>query len=73
MLVFRENRAICQLKDFGRIVRIYNRLASTLVTFETLLFSNWCNFVDHVCHRLKSPLLVVDPETKEMIVNADQQ
>ena len=73
MLVFRENKAICQLKDFGRIVRIYNRLASALVTFETLLFTNWINFVDHVCHRMKSPLLAMDPSTNEVIVNADQQ
>jgi hypothetical protein len=34
------------LGDFSRIVRIYNRLATALVTFESLWFAQWKNRIE---------------------------
>ena len=73
MMVFRENKAICQIKDFGRIVRIYNKLASVLITFETLWFNHYSSMVDSAFSGLNRRLLAIDRDTKEIVVYADVQ
>ena len=73
MKVFRDNKAITQLTDFGRIVRIYNRLATALVTFESLWFTQWKNRIEQARAGLRATLFVHHPETKEVVVNADER
>lgn len=73
MKVFRENKAITQLKDFGRVCKVYNRLATALVTFESLWFSNWRSHIDHARDGLRATLFVHHPDTKEIVVNADER
>ncbi|XP_076466964.1 uncharacterized protein LOC143298129 [Babylonia areolata] len=73
MKIFRENKAITQLTDFGRIVRIYNRLATALVTFESLWFTQWKNRIEFARAGLRATLFVHHPESKEIVVNADER
>ncbi|XP_070190368.1 uncharacterized protein [Littorina saxatilis] len=73
MKIFRDNKAITQLTDFGRIVRIYNRLATALVTFESLWFTQWKNRIEQARAGLRATLFVHNPETREVVVNADER
>lgn len=73
MKIFRDNRAVNQLGDFGRIVRIYNKLATALVTFESLWFTQWKNRIDHARNGLRATLFVHHPTTEEIVVNADER
>ncbi|XP_060567478.1 dynein axonemal heavy chain 5-like [Ruditapes philippinarum] len=72
MKIFRDNKAITQLGDFGRIVRIYNRLATALVTFESLWFTQWKGRIDQARNGLRATLFVHHPVTNEIVVNADE-
>lgn len=72
--MFRENRAVTQLKDYGRIVKLYNRLATVLVTFESLWFTHWRNTrVEEALAGLRATLLVHHPQTNNIVVNADEK
>ncbi|XP_041355189.1 dynein gamma chain, flagellar outer arm-like isoform X3 [Gigantopelta aegis] len=73
MKVFRDNKAVSQLSDFSRIVRIYNRLATVLVTFESLWFTQWKNRIDLARAGLQATLFVHHPLTNEIVVNADER
>lgn len=73
MKVFRENKAVTNLKDFSRIVKLYNRLAMALVTFESLWFNHWKQGIEHAKSGLCATLFVHHPETKEIMVNADEK
>ncbi|OWF37572.1 Dynein heavy chain 5, axonemal [Mizuhopecten yessoensis] len=73
MKIFRDNRAINQLGDFGRIVRIYNRLATALVTFESLWFTQWKNRIEQARSGLRATLFVHHPSTDQIVVNADER
>lgn len=73
MRVFRDNKAVTNLKDFGRIVKVYNRLATALVTFESLWFAHWKHSIDHAKNGLKATLFIVDPKTGDILVNADEK
>lgn len=73
MKIFRDNKAVTQLADFGRIVRVYNRLATALVTFESLWFTQWRNRIEQAQSGLRATLFVYHPVTKEIVVNADER
>lgn len=73
MKIFRDNKAVTQLTDFGRIVRIYNRLATALVTFESLWFTQWKNRIEQARAGLRATLFVHHPVTREIVVNADER
>jgi hypothetical protein len=49
-----ENKTVTQLKGCGRIVKIYNELATTLVTFESLWFAHWTNLFEGVKTALRA-------------------
>ena len=59
------------LQDFGRIVKFYNRIATALVKFESLWLGLWKSRIDSSLGGLKTSLLAQDPETKQLVVNAD--
>lgn len=73
MRVFKETRAVTSLKDYTRIVRIYNKIASTLVAFESLYLNQWRQEVDPAQDGLKITLLRADRVTGELSVNADNR
>lgn len=73
MRVFRENRAVTSVKDYGRIVKIYNRIATALVTFESLWFAQLKTHVENAKAGLKATLLIHHPANKKIMVNADER
>ncbi|KAJ8314952.1 hypothetical protein KUTeg_007102 [Tegillarca granosa] len=73
MKSFRDNKAINLLGDFSRMVKIYNKLATALVTFESLWFTQWKNRIDHARDGLRATLFIRHPNTDEICVNADER
>ncbi|XP_033113255.1 dynein heavy chain 5, axonemal-like isoform X2 [Anneissia japonica] len=73
MKVFRDNKAIMHMREFSRIVKFYNRIATALVTFESLWFNHWKTLIEPAKAGLKATLLVVHPETRCIVVNADER
>ncbi|XP_055954878.1 dynein axonemal heavy chain 8 [Patella vulgata] len=73
MKIFRDVKAVTQLTEFGRIVRIYNRLATALVTFESLWFTQWKNRIDMAKSGLRATLFVHHPVTNKIVVNSDER
>ncbi|CAH1799095.1 unnamed protein product [Owenia fusiformis] len=73
MKVFRDNRAVSSLKDFSRIVKIYNRLATALVTFESLWFSQWKQHIEIAKRGMQATLFIQHPSSKQILVNADER
>ena len=73
MKTFSDNRAITALKDFSRVVRIYNKLATALVTFENLWLKHWQAQIEAARDGLKATLFVAHPVTKKIVVNADEK
>ncbi|CAL1527205.1 unnamed protein product [Lymnaea stagnalis] len=73
MRVFRDIKAVTSLADYGRQVRMYNKLATALVTFESLWFTQWKNNIEQARSGLKATLFVLHPDSGEIIVNADER
>eukprot|EP00794_Sanderia_malayensis_P000407 gene407-1042_t len=73
MRVFRDVRFISTLKDFGRVVKYYNRIATALVKFEELWISAWKSQIESVKIGLKAPLLRLKDESKRIDVNVDNR
>ena len=73
MRVFTDNKAVSNLKDYGRIVKLYNRIATALVTFESLWFSHWKQNIEHARAGLRATLFVLHPVTGELTVNVDEK
>jgi len=51
--IFHENKSMNQNKEYHRTVKFYNKLATALVTFETLWYQQWCKSVEHVLAGLR--------------------
>lgn len=73
MKVFRDNKAVNHSVEFARLVRLYNRLATALVTFESLWFTQWKGQIEQAKSGMNATLLVRHPATGEMSVNADDK
>ncbi|XP_077973667.1 uncharacterized protein LOC120348568 isoform X2 [Styela clava] len=73
MKIFQENKTLNQSKEYHRAVKIYNRIATALVTCETLWYQQWIKSVDHALNGLRVSLLIPNPVTGELSVNVDQK
>ncbi|XP_055889445.1 dynein axonemal heavy chain 8-like isoform X4 [Biomphalaria glabrata] len=73
MRIFRDIKAVTSLADYGSQVRTYNKLATALVTFESLWFTQWKNNIEQARSGLKATLFVLHPVTGDIIVNADER
>ena len=58
------------LQDSGRIIKLYNRLATTFYKFETLWLTNWVTTVEPIRSALRATLLVRD-SAGDLHVNMD--
>lgn len=61
------SRRQCNTKTF----KIYNRLAQTLLEFETLWYHSWIKNSENVVSYLGRPVLAMHPSTKLLHVNLD--
>ncbi|KAK9841874.1 hypothetical protein WJX81_008571 [Elliptochloris bilobata] len=68
---FVKHKAMLAAKDSKRVVRQYNRLATTLVKFEALWHSAWLSRVEQSRAALHSALIVRHPQTGKPLVNFD--
>eukprot|EP00118_Oscarella_pearsei_P013596 m.109954 g.109954 ORF g.109954 m.109954 type:complete len:5180 (+) comp37381_c0_seq5:135-15674(+) len=75
MQILKENRNVSQYPDFAEAVKLYNKLATALVTFESLWFNEWCRQIDSCKAGLTAPLLkcTTDSQSKCLVVNADKR
>jgi len=68
---FQQQPRVFHSKDSKKIVKHYNRLARTLIEFETLWFQAWVKSCDTAKKGLRAKLLVDDPQTGKLVVNFD--
>jgi dynein heavy chain len=68
MKKFQETPRVFQPKESKRIVKLYNKVAKTLIEFESLWFQAWTRSTDQAKIGLRSNICVVD-EKGEIHVN----
>ncbi|XP_064411344.1 dynein axonemal heavy chain 5-like [Latimeria chalumnae] len=71
--VFREVRIVTSSYSYVHTVKLYNRVAAALVAYETLQYKKWKTQMNSGLSGLSITLLVRNPVTKELVVNADQR
>lgn len=60
-------------KDGKTTVKLYNRLAKTLIEFETVWYQAWVNSIDDAKSGLKACLIVRHPQDSKLYVNMDPE
>jgi len=73
MKIFETNPAVLGSRDGKKIVKMYNKLARTLVAFEYLWYRAWVDSIQHARAGLQATLLIRHPEDSELYVNLDQE
>ncbi|KAJ1446978.1 dynein heavy chain and region D6 of dynein motor-domain-containing protein [Pelagophyceae sp. CCMP2097] len=73
MQKFAGNAVVLASKESKRIVRVYNKVAKTLVAFEYVWYEAWCKSVDAAKAGLRATLVVRHPASKKLFVNFDAQ
>jgi len=73
MNMFKEHPKVFQSRECRRIVRAYNRLARTLIEFETLYFNAWSENVAKHKRFLQARLIVRHNISKELYANFDRR
>ena len=53
-------------------MKIYNKVATALMTFETLWYQAWTRGIERSKAGLRATLIVKHPETKALLVNFDK-
>ena len=62
-----------QTKESKKIVKTYNRIARTIVEFETLWHLAWSKSIEQSKAGLQATLIVRHPETGNLLVNFDRE
>ena len=60
-------------KDGKSIVKLYNKLARTLIEFETVWYQAWVNAVDEAKSGLKANIIIRHPQDGKLYVNMDPE
>jgi dynein heavy chain len=71
MKSFETNPALLSTREGKKIVKMYNKVARTLVAFEYLWFKAWTDSIEHSCAGLQATLIVRHPEDSVLYVNLD--
>jgi dynein heavy chain len=71
MKEFERNPNILATKEAKRIVKTFNNVARTLVSFEYLWYDAWCRAIDAARAGLSATLIIQHPETGRLYVNFD--
>jgi dynein heavy chain len=59
---FQQNPSLFSLKDSKKLIRMYNKMAKTLIEFETLWYQSWVNSIEAVKAGLQATLVIKHPE-----------
>jgi len=73
MQQFRNHQELMELKDSKKAVKVYNKIARTVVEFEALWELAWVRGIEAAKSGLQSTLLVRHPTTEKLYVNFDHQ
>jgi dynein heavy chain len=73
MLKLQANRGLMSTKEAKKIVRTYNRIARTVVEFETLWHIAWTKSIEASKAGIAATLLIRHPTDKKLYVNFDRE
>jgi dynein heavy chain len=73
MKLFESYKNVLLGKDAKRIIKLYNKVAKTLVAFEFLWFKSWVHSIDQAKAGLQATLIVRHPYDEKLYVNFDQE
>ena len=71
MKQFEKHESLLASKDSRRIVKMYNKVARTLVAFEFLWYKAWNQSVDKAKTGLQATLIIRHPDDDNLYVNFD--
>ena len=73
MKQFECNQNVLAGKDAKRVIKMYNKVARTLVAFEFLWYRAWVQSVDHAKTGLQATLIIRHPIDGKLYVNFDHE
>ena len=71
--VFRGQPELMALADTRKAIKMYNRLAKTLVEYEVVFLQVWRRQVDEARALLNCTVLVRNPDSSQLLVNIDKR
>eukprot|EP01135_Chromosphaera_perkinsii_P007354 Nk52_evm2s805 gene=Nk52_evmTU2s805 len=71
MSAFKQFKTVTTTREGKKIIKVYNKVASALIEFETLWHNHWIHKLESLRLSLNSPLLVKNAKTHELTVNLD--
>eukprot|EP00814_Leptocylindrus_danicus_P009510 CAMPEP_0116004988 /NCGR_PEP_ID=MMETSP0321-20121206/911_1 /TAXON_ID=163516 /ORGANISM="Leptocylindrus danicus var. danicus, Strain B650" /LENGTH=4605 /DNA_ID=CAMNT_0003473357 /DNA_START=128 /DNA_END=13942 /DNA_ORIENTATION=- len=73
MKQFESNQNVLAGKDAKRIIKLYNKVARTLVAFEFLWYKAWVQSIDQAKTGLQATLIIRHPDDNKLYVNFDHE
>lgn len=73
MKQFEKNHNLLASRDSKRIIKMYNKVARTLVAFELLWYKAWVQSIDQAKTGLQATLIIRHPDDNKLYVNFDHE
>ncbi len=73
MKQFEKHQRVMSTKDARKIVKMYNKVAKTLVAFEFLWYKAWVQSIDQAKIGLQATLIIRHPDDNKLYVNFDHE
>ncbi len=73
MKQFEANQNVLAGRDAKRIIKMYNKVARTLVAFEFLWYKAWVQSIDQAKTGLQATLIIRHPDDNKLYVNFDHE
>lgn len=70
---FQGHTSIIQSKESKKIIKLYNKVARTLIAFEYLWYEAWCSSIESAKAGLSATLIIRHPTTNKLYVNFDTE
>ena len=70
---FEQNHSLLASRDAKRIIKMYNKVARTLVAFEFLWYKAWVQAIDQAKTGLQATLIIRHPDDNKLYVNFDHE
>lgn len=73
MKTFQAYPSLTSLRDARKIIKLYNKIAKTLVAFEILWYEAWVKSIEAARAGLQATLIIRHPQTQRVYVNLDHE
>ena len=73
MKQFESNQNVLASKEAKKIIKLYNKIAKTLVAFEYLWYQAWVQSIEQAKAGLQATLIIRHPDDGKLYVNFDQE